>query len=418
MTFLHNFFLGCKKELRGAICAMERYSTNIRKLIIDNQPREYFGSDKIAKYYEERALLIASAKDIVVLRRSLPKEYMDYIFSTGVKNIIYLNSESEREECLVDAALREYEQLVRKIRNIAFDSPVCLKAYIPDDKMQLLADTLHIPLLGKQFYQDNYRKSSVIQICKELELNTIDTIIINSAAEFYAASAIDFFNCHARVIIKPDRGIGGQMISELTDCESVDNHVFPSVVQEFLPAQSEGSIQFFNPCHQGGIYLCDTFQKNFAFRGFHYPANSECESELRASAELILSYFYRKYNQDLQSFGIDYIISNGKVYFHDINPRSTGVTYIFSLLRRTYGEQFLGKCEFIYFQTVDKFHVSYKQLRTILGESGIPHISANNSEGYAILYPGMLCKNILNILVVSKEKHAFQYYHRIMEIVG
>lgn len=394
----------------------DRCSAKCRKLIIDNQPIEFFESDKFARYYEERALLLASPEDIVVLRRTLPSEYMDYLYSTGLKNVIYLDS--ERDECLADAAIREHEQINRIIKYMALDSPVHLKAYIPDEKMQSLADTLHIPLIGRQFYEENHKKSFVFKTCKELGFNIIDTMIINSASDLIAASSVDFFNSHGRVIIKPDKGIGGQMISEYSGRTSFDNRVFPAVVQEFMPAQSEGSIQFFEQNSQRGIYICKTFQENFTFRGFHYPMNSECEKELRDSAESMLSYFRRMYKDALPSFGIDFIICNSKVYFHDINPRSTGVTYIFSLLQRAYGEQFINHCEFIYIQTTNKFHVPYQQLRTIIDTSGVSHISASNSEGYALLYPGMLQENVLNLLILSESKKAFQYFHRIMDIVG
>lgn len=397
---------------------MERYSTNSRKLIIDNQPMEYFGFDKFAKCYEERALLLASAEDIVVLRCVLPPEYIEYLYSTGLKNVIYLNPEIDPDGCLADVALLDHEHLERAIRCIAADYHVSLKAYIPDDKMQRLAETLHIPLIGRQFYEDYHKKSSILEVCKVLGLRIIDTLVINSDSDFYNARTIDFLNSHDRVLIKPDSGIGGRLISELSDSVPVDNQVFPAVLQEFLPAQSEGSIQFFDPYHHGGIYLCNTFQENFAFRGFHYPANPECRLELRSSADLMLSYFKRTYPENLPSFGIDFIVSNGKVYFHDINPRSTGTTYVFSLLRRAYGEKFLENCEFIYIQITNKSHASYQQLRTILDRSGISHISANNTEGYALLYPSMLSNNILNLLIVSERKNAYQYLHRVMEIVG
>lgn len=296
------------------------------KLLIDNQPDDLFGRDKTAYLFEERALLLASDDDFVVLRETLPDEYLDFIKGNSNFKIILLDP----TEPLINLseAILSGDNLRIIEKNISEDygkGDLTIQAYMPDEKIDLVAAHLGLSVCGRKFFIDNFKKSDTQRICAKLKLNVIHSIYVNDILNLNNYQVMDFIKKHKKIVIKPDIGVGGQDV--LTADVSISSGFptptsFPIIIQEYLTAQSEGSIQFVKCSQKWNIFFCETFQKNMKFYGCKYPflrINFEKFSDI---ADKFFNYFVKKYGDDIFSFGIDFIISRDKVFFHDINPRS------------------------------------------------------------------------------------------------
>lgn len=397
----------------------QNISLKTQRIIIDNQPQFLFLNDMFSHIYEERALLLANTNDIVVLRNSFPEEYIDFIKSDKQFEIITLDSNYYNEE-LTDAVLKEKNLQTIKNKIDSNCSKILLQSYIPDEKISLIGQKLGIRVCGKKFFCDYHKKSIINDLCSNLQLNTIQSISLKSEIEISSSKTQEFISKHKKVIIKPEVGLGGQFISKedsLNRKETKLSNAYPMVLQEYLPVQTEGSIQFYKTSQKWNIFLCETFQKEFQFYGYKYPYCNINEDEIIIAASKFLSFFINKYMDDMPSFGIDFIVSNNKVYFHDINPRNTGVTYIFSLLHRIYGECMLKNMQCMYLQIKYNRSTTYSELRKIFESYGLKHIAKDVVEGYALLYPGMLETKTLNILLVSNSNKINEYKKLLYRII-
>ncbi len=394
----------------------------MKKLIIDNQPKDMFQKGELTHVFEERALLLAGESDIVILRDTLPNEYIEFIKSDSQFEVVILDSCSDLDDLsdvvLIDENLRTIKKI---IKNTCAKQNIKLQAYIPDDTISQIASKLEIEVYGKKFFYDNHKKSIINQICTELGQNIIQFLYINNLDDLTSAKTLDFINKYRKIVIKPDVGLGGQFVSANNSSNAPNTIIstaFPAIIQEFLPAQIEGSIQFFKTSENWKTYFCETFQNRFKFCGYKYPyVGINCD-QLELAAQSFLKYFIDKYADDIPSFGIDFIISNNKIYFHDINPRSTGVTYIFSLLHRLYGASMVDNIQCMYLQIKYDHLITYSELRRKIESYGLNHISKNVYEGFALLYPGMLKEKTLNILLVSKNNKIDKYRKLIYQMIN
>ena len=394
-------------------------SKKTRRILIDNQPKNLFAEDKYAHLYEERALLLATDNDIVILRKLLPDEYLRFVMVNSKFQVVFLRSFDNMQD-LVDTILDKYNIcLIReaiKIDLSLFDN--IIQAYIPDERIDLLATEFGIPVCGQNFYMCNHKKSDTQRICMDLRLNVIPSLLINELADFDKKEVFDFINAQNNIVIKPNIGVGGQSINFYSTEKTPNSLSKPVIIQKFLDAQFEGSIQFIKFPEGWRIFFCETLQNNNKFFGFKYPFPTINYTDLQKSAYKFLDYFATKYGDDLPSFGIDFIINNEEIFFHDINPRSTGVTYIFSLLLRLYGENALNDYEIIYLQRECDHKYSYSELKNKLDKCGLIHISQNTTDGYALLYPSLLEARLINILLVSSIGKVREYYRMISPVIG
>lgn len=371
-----------------------------------------FPEDKNAYIFEERALLLADRNDLVIIRDKLPKEYIEFIRGNIQFDILTLKCSKKND--LVDEILSDENiHLIKKrIKNNYHKNAIMIQAYIPDKKICEVANKLGISVCGIDFFTENHRKSTTNQTCSILGLNTIDSVYISKINDFNSQVIIDFINTHPQIIIKPDIGLGGQAVEFLNNNSNemhFENIDTPFLIQEYLPSQFEGSIQFFKYLGQWKLIICETFQKEFQFAGFKYPSDNKYSEKLILPAYKLLQHFITTYGDDIPSFGIDFIVSNDQVYFHDINPRNTGVTYIFSLLHRLYGDCLQSNVSCMYLQFKDISPEPYEILRKKFEDAGLTHLSKDNTEGYALLYPGMLKANYLNLLLVSQNNKISKY---------
>lgn len=392
-------------------------SIKIRRILIDNQPKDFFPRDKFAHLFEERAILLAEKDDIVILRNALPEEYLKFIKDSFMVQILFLD-DLDYECELADVVLHNLKLIKKLVRESHITYKNVIQAYIPDKKIDLVATELGISVSGEKFFWDNYKKSDTQRICFELEFNIIPSVLITELTDFNSKAVHDFINTHKKILLKPDIGVGGQSVSMHCAGEAFILPFVPAIIQEFLVAQFEGSIQFIKRSDRWKIYLCETFQNSNKFYGFKYPLPHIGFKKLELSAQKFLDYFVGKYGCDIPSFGIDFIVNNNKVYFHDINPRSTGVTYVFSLINHLYGNESLDKIEFIYLQSECSCSYTYSELRKRIDECGLTHISNSSIEGYALLYPSLLEANFVNILIVSSEGKIDEYRKMISHVIG
>lgn len=139
------------------------------KLIIDNQPEALFGRDETAYLFEERALLLASDDDFVVLRETLPDEYLNFIRGNSKFKIVLL----EPTDPLIDLSEAILSggnlRLIEKEINEAYKKGnLKIQAYMPDKKIDLVATKLGLSVFGRDFFMDNFKKSDTQRILRQI----------------------------------------------------------------------------------------------------------------------------------------------------------------------------------------------------------------------------------------------------------
>ena len=389
-----------------------------KKLLIDNQSHDIFGRSKVAFSFEERALLLAEESDIVVLRKILPPKYVEFVMGSCNFRVIYLKSNNEEmdlsEVILEEKNLHILKQLIEENNDYNYT----IQSYIPDKGIDLVSKKLRIPISGYDFFVNNCKKSQTQNLCNKLGLKTVTSIYLQTHSDIYDKNVLSVIKKYKKVIVKPDFGMGGDSMFVLETNKLPESKVslsFPILIQELMRLDREGSIQFIRFSNKWSICLCETYQSNFKYYGFRFPFCTPFVDEFVLTSKKIFDYFYDRYD-NISSFGIDFIISDGKVYYHDINPRNTAATYIFSLIIRLYGYGILNSVELEYLQIEYKCEIEYYKLRYYIEKEGLKHISRNNAEGFALIYPGMLKNKLINVIFVS-QSHKIDEYRQLFFIV-
>ena len=388
------------------------------RILIDNQPHELFSECPSASSYEERALLLATEMDIVILRKHLPIEYLDFISNSRKVNIVYLIEENGEQELAIAALSQQNLRTLIKAIYERKEIDYVIQSYIPNRGIDLLAQEIGLSVYGKSFYLENHTKRATEVLCKRLGFSVIPSVYLESQRVEMLEKYENFLNLHQVVIAKPEIGLGGKTKILNTSNREIPDDFLPAIVQAYLKPEWEGSVQFYNYKNRWHYYLCDTMQMECKFYGFRYPSIHEESNKvmLIAAAEKILENISGCY-ADIPSFGIDFLVHRNKVFFHDLNPRHTAVTYIISLLRNLYGINEISNLQFIYAQLQVKHKYTYYEIRGIIDRLGLIHLSSRNKEGYAILYPGMIDDQYVNILIVSNTNRVDEYYKKVEKCI-
>ena len=135
----------------------------------------------------------------------------------------------------------------------------------------------------------------------------------------------------------------------------------------------------------------------------------------------MLALFMQKYKNDMDSFGIDFIISDDKIFYHDLNARKTSVLYVLTLLKRANFN--FEECQ--NFKTICLYlgiekNKSYNELQAILEMSDIPNLTENR-EGVMFINPGTINIGIVQVVSVSylnREKEYLEKLQRQLEEKG
>ncbi len=393
-----------------------------RSLWIDNQPISIFGDEIGSFYYEERALLAATPGDIVIMDYKIEPQYLDKLRKISAYRSVKLICLKKQHSDLVDSILK-WEK-INLFRNYVNANNYIIRAYIPDERIRLLSQELKLKAYGIRFYEENRSQCSLMVFLNIMKFNKIETLFLNNTN---MKSMIDFLERNNYILCKPNLSIGGKGIREISNiveleqCSKLKESGIEYVLQRKIKSDFEGSVQFLFEDGKFNIYVCKTYNHNNAYTGFSYPCEIKELKQVKKQAKKILDLFMQRYKNDIDSFGIDFIISDGEIFYHDINARKTSVMYVLTLLKRV-GFDLEGckgfKTICLYFE-IEK-NKSYNELQAVIEMSDIPDL-AGNEEGIMIINPGTINLGIVQVVSVSclgKEKEYLKKFQIQLEKEG
>lgn len=387
-----------------------------KALWVDNQPSSLFGRDSGAFYYEERALLSAQSGDIVIVDFAVDNYYLSQLKKLAAYRSIELICLQDQYDDLVESILRWEKNTL--FQEYLRETGYVLRSYLPDERIRLLSRHLGILARGIDFYEDNKDQLDLIMLWEKLQLCKIETLLLGNST---TKEIKNFLERNKPVLCKPDCSIGGRDIfsvnnlDDLTSRNLLQNEKAGYVLQRQLKADLEGSIQFLLEDGIFYIYICRTYNPQYSFWGFCYPCETEQFQQVKKDGERILAHFMQQYKEDLDSFGIDFIISDGEIYYHDLNPRKTSVSYILLFLKKIYPDfEDLGKYGIccLYFKILGK--ITYRELRIILEESDVPKL-IEEGEGIMIVNPGIIKNGYMQIVSLSCSHREKEYILRAIQ---
>lgn len=309
-------------------------------------------------------------------------------------------------------------------KKIVKEKDYIIRAYIPDERIQLLSQRLKLKACGVSFYEENRSQLNLMKFLDVMRLAKIETLFLNSSNR---EAVMDFFEKNKSILCKPNFSIGGKGIREISNITEVEqfNKLKESgieyVLQRKVKIDFEGSIQFLFEDGKFHIYVCKTYNLNNSYIGFSYPCKIEELDQIKMDAENMLALFMQKYKNDMDSFGIDFIISDDKIFYHDLNARKTSVLYVLTLLKRANFN--FEECQ--NFKTICLYlgiekNKSYNELQAILEMSDIPNLTENR-EGVMFINPGTINIGIVQVVSVSylnREKEYLEKLQRQLEEKG
>lgn len=387
-----------------------------RNLWIDNQPVTVFGNDTGAFYYEERALLAAKPGDIVIVDYEIEPRYLYQLRKIADYRWVRIIC-LENRYCDLVESIRKWGKidLLRKYIN---KNDFVIRSYIPDERINLLSQYLKIKANGIKFYEENRSQLALISFLIEMKLNVIKTLPLNRSDIKDVSKFLIKNKC---ILCKPNFSIGGRGIveingiTELIKCYRLKKNGIEYILQKKMKINLEGSIQFLFEDGRFHIYVCRTYNLKGSYSGFSYPCKTKILDQLKTDAENILDFLMRKYKSDMDSFGIDFIISDNRIFYHDFNARKTSVSYVLSFLKKI-NSSFEKNDKFniicLHFRT--KENMSYNELQSILEMSNIPNL-VETGEGLMIINPGTINIGLIQVVSVSYLNREKQYLEKFQE---
>lgn len=387
-----------------------------RNLWIDNQPVTVFGNDTGAFYYEERALLAAKPGDIVIVDYEIEPRYLYQLRKIADYRWVRIIC-LENMYCDLVESIRKWGKidLLRKYIN---KNDFVIRSYIPDERINLLSQYLKIKANGIKFYEENRSQLALISFLIEMKLNVIKTLPLNRSDIKDVSKFLIKNKC---ILCKPNFSIGGRGIveingiTELIKCYRLKKNGIEYILQKKMKINLEGSIQFLFEDGRFHIYVCRTYNPKGSYSGFSYPCKTKILDQLKTDAENILDFLMRKYKSDMDSFGIDFIISDNRIFYHDFNARKTSVSYVLSFLKKI-NSSFEKNDKFniicLHFRT--KENMSYNELQSILEMSNIPNL-VETGEGLMIINPGTINIGLIQVVSVSYLNREKQYLEKFQE---
>lgn len=384
-----------------------------RNLWIDNQPISVFGDEVGSFYYEERALLAATPGDIVILDYKIEPRYLYKLRRISAYRSVKLICLKNKYSDLVESIFK-WEKF-DLFKNFVNDKDYIIRAYIPDERIQLLSQELRLKACGISFYEENRSQLDLIMFLNTMRFAKIETLFLNSCN---VEAVMDFFERNKCILCKPNFSIGGKgireinNITELEQCKKLKESGLEYVLQRKIKIDFEGSVQFLFEDGKFYIYVCKTYNPNNSYAGFSYPCEIKELDQIKMDAENILVLLMKEYKNDMDSFGIDFIISDDKIFYHDFNARKTSVSYVLTLLKRVSSN--FEECQdfkmICWYLGIEK-NKSYNELQAVLEMSDIPDLS-ENGEGLMLINPGTINIGIVQVVSVSYLNREQEYLEK------
>ncbi len=140
----------------------------MRRIFIDNQPRELFQNDKTAPFYEERCINASRACDIVITTEIIDPEYILYLKTLGIevardrRTPAFKNGDLA-SSILCDCGLMNY--LAEKTKQNKY----FIETFIPNKELAKISNTLNVPLrFATEVYDKYSHKRGFLELCSLL----------------------------------------------------------------------------------------------------------------------------------------------------------------------------------------------------------------------------------------------------------
>ena len=389
-------------------------------LWIDNQPLSLFANEKDPCYFEERALLSANTGDMVILDYKIEMEYVTELNTLLNRRVQVLCIDCKSYDLVESIIQWKYFELLKKY---LISNNFIIRSYIPDERIYLLGKLIGCHVLGYEMYIENKTQTSLNGLRSKLGLNQINTLTIaNSNSE----EILVFFQENKELLCKPDLSIGGERIRSIKNPDEIlkgdENTLNGFILQEKLSIELEGSIQFIYMPRTFRIHVCQTFNPFNHYAGFSYPFTTVFSRQLEEDGNKILHYMVSKYGNNVDSFGVDFIVSDNKIYYHDLNPRKTAVTYVMTFIENLCKELRTPIkpniiCKYIH--VIGNLNRAY--VNKILLKHNIKLTISQGYEGLMIINPSTIPNGLLQVISLSisnKEKHYIKKAEQILDEEG
>jgi len=321
----------------------------MNRLYIESQPYTIFKSDITAHCFEERCIPFANDGDIVITSYSIDNNYIKYLDSLGLnisRNVDFLVP-SFQDKDLASSIIKDAE-LLKYIYEKTSTGKWIIETYLYDEEIKKISEILALPLSQEiEIFKKYGAKSDFRELAHKLGLPLPNGIIVNG----YNADQINsFVEMYPEAVIKKNNTLGGMGVFFIQPNESsirkivVNDDIY--VVEEKIVPNIEGSIQIFFHGGDYDIFIDECIIERKQFKGFIYPFDYEKQKINEYAKKTV--YFLQQNKINYGYFGLDFMISGDNIYFHDFNPRKTGVTYIMLFLCKLFGKERIKKSAIVY----------------------------------------------------------------------
>ena len=383
-------------------CKFNENFLHMSRIFIECQPSELFKKESQSHVFEERCLVLAKDEDIVVTSYKIDPSYLCYLTNLGIGPGPTLYCPSKVTQDLA-ASILEDRYLLDELKSRAEGYGVDI--FVPGQSVDLLNAELQMPVnFPRNFYDSYSTKTGFYQLARDIDLPTPNYFVAN---EHNHRKFMKFASDFKNTVFKSNNTIGGLgVFSGLPSRENFTNVSGNSptyVIEEAIETRHHGSVQlFYTDDDQYRMIIDECFATNNSFVGFEYPPNFDLSivSLIEAHAHSVAQYIKRG-NVDITYCGIDFIISkSGDIFFHDLNPRKTGVLYPMAFIERFLKRERLNSYHVKTITLRIRADLTFSDIFRVLEPSGLL-IKNKNDEGILIFNPQRLSTGCLSLIALA-----------------
>ncbi len=301
--------------------------------------------------YSQRAVLLASKNDYVILNRPLDSNYRDYLSELGLGAEQHIVPEV-LEGSLIERTLAD-DKLITSLQRLCLNKSAIISPYLSGAAERDFADRVGATLLAPNEALTKVVNSKVWFRNELIRLNLPTT-------EGVVATRLTVFDCVAhrykeqgQVVVRGDKSCGGSSVWAIKDDvswrafeQAVSHHGINSLylVEKMYAVQLSPNVQFeigIDAIYDFGLTE-QIIAPDLSHRGNVYPVTSSCVTEvMQMSREISVSLKRAGY---LGLIGIDFIVlDDGQVIPIEINARTNTSTFGLAVIERVFGRKKMKK---------------------------------------------------------------------------
>jgi hypothetical protein len=346
---------------------------------------------------------MATKGDIIITSYPINKDYIRYLSSLHLEIAadIELLVPSVESRDLASSILNDNE-LLNYLRNRTSSGHWFVETFLYSKSFEMLLKTLGLPLLQPIGIFKKYgTKSGFKELGKSLELPMPEGIVTRG---YESKKIMAFSKIYPKVVIKSNDTLGGVGVSIVESpqysIKKFINNKIVYVIEEQIESKNEGSIQIFIDNGTYDLVIDETVMSGTHFIGFKYPYNYE-QKEIEKYGT-ILANFLLKEGVIKGYYSIDFIVSNyNKIFFHDFNPRKTGVSYVLLFLYNLFGKDKIKQSSIVSKYINLPLNLQWNLINIINKLNPVLYGYGMMTEGIFLFNPSLLRCNILHLISLS-----------------